>query len=229
MFTSIVSGAQRILDFSRHTRVGRLLSISSGAIYGNQIRHNRELSEDWEGEAVNSLKVESAYIEAKRASEMLCTLYQSQFDVDVSIARCFTFIGPYLPLDANYAIGNFIEDAMNGRTLTIKGTGKEKRSYLYISDLIVWLWSLLVNGKHGTAINVGSDHPVSIYDLAKEVEKVLGGKGVILQNIPPKKPTVAHYIPSVERAKTEYGLINSVPLSEAIRRTAIWNGWSPAV
>ena len=225
MFESIVGGAQRVLEFARRCRVKRLLWVSSGAVYGVPTDPKDEFSEDWGGQGVNCLEVSSAYTVAKRAGEMLCTLYQNQWGVDVSIARCFTFVGPYLPLTVNYAIGNFINDALEGRKITIKGSGQEVRSYLYASDLAVWLWSLLVFGQKGSVINVGSDEAVSIYQVAEEVVKVLSGKGIIVQNIPPTKKVIPRYVPSIERAKFDYGLRSTVDLSEAIRRTAITNGW----
>lgn len=225
MFESIVGGAQRVLEFSRQCRVKRLLWVSSGAVYGMPADSECEYSEDWEGQGVDCLEVNSAYTIAKRSGEMLCTLYQSQWGIDVSIARCFTFIGPYLSLTANYAIGNFINDVLNGTKITIKGSGEEVRSYLYASDLAAWLWSLLVFGEKGSVINVGSDNAVSIYQVAEKVVQVLGGKGIIVQNKPSAKKVIARYIPSIERAKSDYGLRCTVDLSEAIRRTAITNGW----
>jgi dTDP-glucose 4,6-dehydratase len=156
---------------------------------------------------------------------MLCTVYGHQRSVHTTIARCFSFIGPGLPLDANYAIGNFIRDALVGRQVLIKGSGREKRSYLYTSDLIIWLLTLLVRGEKSSVVNVGSDKAYSISEVADTVSRVLDGKGVDQSEEARRARVRDDYVPSVEVAYDQYGLRQTVSLGDGVRRTAICMGW----
>ena len=86
--------------------------------------------------------------------------------ISFNIARCFSFVGPYLPLNLHYAIGNFIYNALNNDVITIKGTGNDVRSYLYIADAMIWLFKMLFSSKNNQIYNVGSSYKISIKDLA---------------------------------------------------------------
>ncbi|HEY6770247.1 MAG TPA: NAD-dependent epimerase/dehydratase family protein, partial [Candidatus Sulfotelmatobacter sp.] len=144
------------------------------------------------------------------------------------IARCWAFCGPHLPLDAHFAIGNFIGDVLAGRPIHIGGDGTPRRSYLYGSDLAIWLWTMLFRAPSLVPINVGSAHDVSISELAQIVAATLDPK-VAVHTAGQASPGVAasRYVPSVDRAKQLLGLEETVNLQESIRRTAAWYRNSP--
>jgi nucleoside-diphosphate-sugar epimerase len=139
----------------------------------------------------------------------------------VVIARPFAFLAPGLPLEAHFAAGQFIRDALEGRPLRIQGDGRPLRSYLYGTDLARWLWSLLLRGQPGRAYNVGSDRAVSIAELARIVAQAAGGLPVTTAQAPGAGPAPA-YVPSVRRVREELGLVPTVPLEEAVRKSLAW-------
>ena len=161
----------------------------------------------------------NAYAEGKRAAEQLGAIAASR-GVPVRIARCFAFVGPHMPFDKHFAIGNFIADAVLGRQIRIKGDGRPQRSYLYTTDLIRALLVILSRGAVGTAYNVGSDVIVSIEQLAHCVDRVVGGRGVVIEGA--MADPVDRYVPDTTRLRTALGCNPEVPLETAISRTAAW-------
>lgn len=160
---------------------------------------------------------------SKRVAEFLCYIY-SKNNINIKIARCFTFIGPYLPLDLHYAAGNFIRDALKGGPIVVKSDGSGVRSYMYMSDLMVWLYTILFKGKSCYPYNVGSEEEITIKELAFKVAEIyykLTGKkvDVIIEQKPDPSKPVDRYVPSTKRAREELGLIQKVSLDEAIERT----------
>jgi dTDP-glucose 4,6-dehydratase len=152
--------------------------------------------------------------------------YTQQFGVACAIARCFAFVGPLLPLDRHFAIGNFVRDAMSGNDIEIRGDGTPRRSYMYAADLVRWLLTMLLRAPAGQAFNVGSARSLSIQELAESVRGSLGSTasvkilGKVQQNAP-----LQQYVPSVHKAERQLGLSCEISLEEAIRKTARWHGW----
>jgi len=217
LFDTIVKGARNVLDASGpHCR--SLLLVSSGAVYGPaRDGQTRFLESDAGGPDPSLAKF--AYAEGKRAAEQLGAIAALK-GVPVRIARCFAFVGPHMPFDRHFAIGNFIADAVAGRPIRIKSDGRPTRSYLYMTDLIAALLTILCRGAVGRAYNVGSDEICSIEDLAHAVNRVVSGCGVVVEGAP-SDPT-DRYVPDTTRLRQELGFAPVVALDEAIARTATW-------
>lgn len=224
MFDTIVEGTRRALNIAVRSNAKKFLLLSSGAVYGEQPPHISHISES-DINGPNCSSAESAYAEGKRAAEMLCTLYSKQHGIETMLARCFAFVGPYLPLDRHFAIGNFIRDAMAKNTISISGDGTPYRSYLYAADLTLWLWTVLLRGQVTRPYNIGSSQALSIIELATLVNTTLSGKGIYIKQQPQSVDIPKRYVPSVKRAETELGLTQTTTLEQAIIKTAHWYGW----
>jgi nucleoside-diphosphate-sugar epimerase len=222
MLTTIVDGTARTLDFARAHGVRKFLLTSSGAVYGKQPAGLTHVPEDYLG-GPDPLDPASVYAEGKRVSEQMCALQATHSSIEIKIARCFAFVGPHLPLDAHFAIGNFIGDVLAGRPIKINGDGTARRSYLYASDLAIWLWTMLFQAPSLVPINVGSAHDLSILELAQAVVRSLNASTEIhVAKSAAPGAAVARYIPSVHRAKAMLNLDQTILLDDAIRRTAEW-------
>ncbi len=225
MLETIIHGTRRTLDFAVAAGAKRFLFVSSGAVYGLQPPELTHIPESYQGgpDPMNPL---SSYGEGKRTGELLCALYHQQYGLETAIARCFTFVGPHLPLNAHFAIGNFIRDAMRGEAIQVKD-GTPYRSYLYIADLAIWLWTILFQGASCHPYNVGSDQEITIADLAQSVGKVMTGGDVNKARSSPQlfgstmfQPS--RYVPSIALAKTTLDLRVWISLGAAIDKSKHW-------
>jgi dTDP-glucose 4,6-dehydratase len=222
-FNRDLSATERVLELARLRGSRRFLFLSSGAVYGQQPAGLSHIPEEYTGAPLPT-DTNSAYGQAKRASEFLCASYARVFGFPCAIARLFAFTGPYLPLDANYAAGNFIRDALSGGPVRIAGDGTSVRSYLYAADLAIWLWTILLRGASGVAYNVGSPDAVTIAELARHVVAIAGGDIEIRigQSVGPGAAS-SRYVPAVGRAESELGLRVWIPIEEGLRGMLQWN------
>jgi dTDP-glucose 4,6-dehydratase len=218
MLDTITEGTKRVLELARmQTGLKSMLLTSSGAIYGKQPENITHIKE------TNSFPIDinnpgSAYAEGKRLAELYCSIYAKQFNIPVKIARCFAFVGPYLPLDKHFAIGNFINDILSNREIVIKGDGTPLRSYMYATDLVIWLLTILLKGEVNKPYNVGSDQEISILDLAllaKSFHRASGDINVTGQssNLPREQ-----YIPDISSCKKYLNLNVLTSLEESMGR-----------
>ncbi|MFG1423680.1 NAD-dependent epimerase/dehydratase family protein [Roseixanthobacter liquoris] len=224
MFDTVLTGTRTALNFAVENKIPRVLYLSSGAVYGQQPWEMEHVAETWRG-APDCTQARNAYAEGKRAAEMLCAIYRAQFGLSITTARIFALLGPYISLDIHFAAGNFIRDAMAGKPVIVNGNGMPVRSYMYAGDLTTWLWHLLARGEDGAAYNVGSDQGISIRDLAQIVSRTVGNGEFTVLGAVETGWNPGRYVPETKRAATKLELFTTVPLEDAIRRTAMWNGW----
>ncbi len=222
LLSTILDGTRRCLEFAESHGTTKFLLTSSGAVYGRQPSDMTHIPEDYRGapELHNS---SSVYGEGKRIAEVLCSLATARTQMECKIARCFAFVGPHLPLNAHFAIGNFIRDAMRGGPIVIQGDGTPRRSYMYAADLALWLWTILFRADPSHPLNVGSERDLSIREVAEAVADTLGpGIEIRIERTPGPGAPVQRYVPSVQAAKHSLNLTDGIPLVDAIRRTAAW-------
>ena len=223
-FDSTVNGTKNLLSFlSKKSNKIKLLLTSSGAVYGNQPATISHLEEtfDFLEKIQNS---ENYYAKAKRISEQLIIdQAETQPNLEIITARCFAFSGPFLPLNKNYAIGNFVNNLTQNTDILVLGNGQARRSYMYGADLAMWLVMLLIEGKSGETYNVGSDVAISIRELAEKIAclnpliKVEIKKEILASDI------LEQYVPSIEKAKRDLGLKLNFSLDYGIEKMIAFN------
>jgi dTDP-glucose 4,6-dehydratase len=226
LLRTIILGTERVIELAEARGATKFLLTSSGAVYGRQPEHVSHINEEYVG-GPEWLDPQSAYAEGKRVAEQMCAAAAKESSIRFATARCFAFVGPHLPLDQHFAIGNFIHDALAGRTIEIRSDGTPMRSYLYAADLAIWLWTMVLRDAESdtgmTVLNVGSSEAISIKDLAQTVaDEVNPSLRIEIARGPTRGQKLEQYVPDVQKAKAWLGLQPVIGLREAIRRTAAW-------
>jgi dTDP-glucose 4,6-dehydratase len=224
IFDTCVFGTKKVLDAMKlYPGRKRILVLSSGAVYGGFPSNIKCVSEDFFG-ALDLTDVSQAYGVGKRASEFQSIAYASEnSEFEIVISRLFALVGPYLPLNKHFAIGNFIQSAIENKDIIINGDGTPLRSYLYTSDLTHWLWKLLFNAPKGRSYNVGGMESISILDLALKVNKLIGGAGSVKILGASNSNTLRQsYLPSLNKIFEDLNLKETINLDTAIIKTGSW-------
>lgn len=219
MFRTIVHGTEKILALAAAKPDVKVLFLSSGAVYGQQPAELTGVPENWNS-SLDPQTAKNTYGEAKRAAEMLCAIYRKQFGVNVVTARIFSLLGPFLSLGIHFAAGNFIRDALAGQKIVVQGNGRPIRSYLYPSDLVSWLLTLLTSSPQHPAYNVGSEHAISISELARMVARLIGRNGYEILGRDDTGWNAGRYVPDTSLIRGEFGLTETVTLETAILNTS---------
>ncbi len=225
-FDVVLSGTRHLLEVAVKSRAKKILFVSSGSVYGGGDIHSGPTAESCQMAPDVISDSEACYSEAKRAAELQHIICSNTYGVDVTIARCFSFVGPLFPLEINYSIGNFIRDALSGSVIRVTSDGMSIRSFMYTYDLAIWLLCLLVHGENRSAYNVGSEQAISIRELAEAVRLRLNPEASVSINHECEKQKGTQsgasnwYVPSTEKARTRYQLQEWTPLEQAIEFTA---------
>lgn len=221
-FDTCVIGTRRVLEAAVRTGARDMLLVSSGAVYGRQPPELQGVPEDFIG-APDSLSPRAGYGQGKRAAEWLGAVWAAEHGLRVVATRLFAFVGPGLPLDGSFAVGNFLRDALAGRPIVIQGDGTPWRSYLHAADMTAWLWRLFFRGGAGEAYNVGSDEAVTIAELARRVSDLAGSDaGIVVERQAGPGVRAERYVPDISKALRQLGLRPALRLDESLSRTVAW-------
>ena len=218
LVTSVLGTQSLLRALAERGNRPRVLHLSSGAVYGPQPLHVARIPETWSG-GPSPFQATAPYAEGKRAAEALLEAAGRDRIVDAVHARLFAFLGPGLPVDEGFAIGNFVRDALEHRMISVLGDGSAVRSYLDACDLTAWLLLLLLEGEASESYNVGSPNGQPLTYWASLCSE-LSGAGVRFGDAPLGHRAI--YVPDVTRSMRQGFFVQSRQPAAAI---AAWIRW----
>jgi dTDP-glucose 4,6-dehydratase len=206
--------AERLIEIAGDNKTPTFVHLSSGAVYGEKPLREREIIENEEIEG----SPQNLYATAKIEIERQVLIAHNAGLISGANPRLFAFTGPGIALDAHFAIGNFMRDAMNGNPIFISGNPDTMRTYLHPVDMTHWLLAALANPSLETT-HIGSEIGYTIEEIARIVASEFGVKADVRgdSGIPPN-----FYLPSTTQTKKRLNVGETIALPEAVSR---WRRW----
>ena len=165
--------------------VKKIFFSSSACVYNehNQLDPNNPNCEE---SSAYPAYPDSEYGWEKLFSERLYTTYKRNHGIDVRIGRFHNIFGPFGTWDggkekAPAALCRKVAKCKDGGEIEIWGDGEQTRSFLYIDECLQGI-ILLMKSNYDKPINIGSEHLISINDLAKMIIEI-SGKNIKIKHI----------------------------------------------
>jgi len=192
----------------------RFMLASTSEVYGDPLEHPQK--ESYWGN-VNPVGPRGVYDEAKRFAEAITMAYHRYHGLDAKIVRIFNTYGPRMRVRDGRAVPNFIAQALKNEDVTIFGSGRQTRSFCYVSDLVSGIIALMESGEN-EPVNIGNPHEMSIEEMARLIIRMTGATSrVVFRPLPTDDPQVRQ--PDITRARTLLGWEPKVPLEQGLTST----------
>lgn len=207
------TGTRALLDLARG-KGARFLQASTSEVYGDPLVHPQR--EDYLGN-VDPIGVRGVYDEAKRFGESLVMAYHRRHGMPTRIARIFNTYGPRMRPDDGRVIPNLINQALDGKPLTLYGGGRQTRSFCYVDDLVAGFLKLMESDEP-LPVNLGNPVEITVAQLADEIIELTGSSSRVEDRpLPPGDPK--RRCPDITRARTRLGWQPVVERRDGLRRT----------
>lgn len=156
-----LDGIRNICDLSKNTGVKRVFYSSSSEVYG-------EPFEIPQNERTTPLNSRLPYAIVKNAGEAWLRAYHTEYELNYTIFRFFNTYGPRQSQD--FVVARFVRAALAGEDLTIYGDGLQTRTFCYIDDNIEACRRIFEDNRFiADVVNIGSDHEITILELAQTI------------------------------------------------------------
>jgi dTDP-glucose 4,6-dehydratase len=166
---------------------------------------------------VNPIGPRGVYDEAKRFAEAIVMAYHRVHGVDTRIVRIFNTYGPRMRLNDGRALPNFVAQALAGKPMTVHGTGKQTRSFCYVSDLVEGIYGLMGSEEH-EPVNIGNPHEITILEFAERIRALLGASTpIVFEPLPQDDPK--RRCPDISKARRLLHWEPKVSLDEGLKLT----------
>jgi UDP-glucuronate decarboxylase len=192
-----IQGIKYMLDLSKNTGVKRIFFSSSSEVYGEPFEHPQN-------EMTTPLNSRLPYAVVKNVGEAFLRSYKQEFDLDYTIFRFFNTYGPKQSSD--FVMTRFIKSALLGENITIYGDGSQTRTFCYRNDNIDACACTLYNNLHlNDTVNIGSDHEVTILELANTIIQLTGSKSKLVHLPPLAEGDMSRRKPDISKMKSLLG------------------------
>ena len=192
-------GTHKALGLAR-AKGARFLLASTSEVYGDPLVHPQP--ETYWGN-VNPIGPRGVYDEAKRFAEAMTMAYHRYHGVDTRIVRIFNTYGPRMRPRDGRVVPAFIAEALKGEPITVFGSGRQTRSFCYVSDLIDGITKLAMSGCH-EPVNIGNPSEMTVLDFAEKIRALCGATSpIVFKPLPEDDPKIRQ--PDIRKARAVLG------------------------
>jgi UDP-glucose 4-epimerase len=216
-----VNGTQLVLEAACKKRKP-VFCASTSEVYGKNV--HVPFTEDADLVLGATTKARWSYAASKAVEEFLALSYWKEKRQPVVIGRLFNTVGPRQTGRYGMVLPNFVQQALDGRPITVFGTGRQSRCFCYVQDSVEAIVRLMSSDRAvGEVVNIGSSEEVTIADLARLV-KERSGSGSPIEVVPydeayePGFEDMLRRVPSLEKLKRLTGFSPRTPLPEIVDR-----------
>ena len=221
-------GTDNVLELARQLNCKCVLA-STSDVYGRNPK--LPFNED-DNSVLGSSKVARwSYAVSKLFDEHLAFAYQDSYDIPVVILRFFGSYGPRHHLSWwGGPQSVFIEQVLNDSEISIHGDGLQTRSFTYVNDTVAGIYAATIKPEaNGEIFNIGSNHEITILDLAKTIKRLSNTPGELKVKFIPyesftggKYEDVRRRVPDSSRCENILGVKAQVGLDEGLSHTIAW-------
>lgn len=210
-----VMGAINVLGLANRVKA-KVLQASTSEVYGDPQIHPQP--ENYWGH-VNPIGIRSCYDEGKRCAETIFMDYHRQYRIKIKIIRIFNTYGPNMHPQDGRVVSNFIVQALQGKDITIYGSGSQTRSFQYVDDLINGMTRMMDTEDSFTGpVNIGNPCEFTIQELAELVLQMTDSKAkIVYQPLPADDPTQRR--PDITLARKKLDWEPTIALKDGLKET----------
>lgn len=186
---TIFSGTANILELANQKNIKQMVYLSTMEVYGS-IQIDEKIDEQ-HNVYLDTMVARNSYPESKRLCENLCASYYSEYNLPVNIVRLTQTFGPGIKENDNRVFAQFIRASIENKDIVLLTEGKTRRSYLYLSDAVTAILTVLLSDKNGEVYNVANEETYcSIKEMADLVANEIScGKIKVVFNLGDKEKT----------------------------------------
>lgn len=210
-------GTYNVASFARE-HGARIVYSSTSEVYGDPLQHPQP--EGYWGN-VNPVGPRSCYDEGKRFGESLLCAMADTHGLDIGIIRIFNTYGPRMHPQDGRIISTFVDQALDGRDITVFGSGEQTRSFCFVDDLVEGFMRMMASTARGP-INMGNPQERTVLEMAETIREVTGSKSrIVFRPLPQDDPVRRR--PVIDKAWETLGWRPTVDLADGLRRCIGWH------
>lgn len=206
-----VLGTYNVLEASRLNNVQKVVYASTIWVYNASTITNVDETSQF------TTNTEHVYTTTKFFGEYLCQDFHNMYDLNFTILR---FGIPYGPGSLFNVIPIFIKKALNNESLTIRGSGEQKRQFVFVKDLVKGCKSALLNEADNEIFNLVGIKMVSVKEVAETISSIIPGTKI--EYIPDREGELGYRMVSSEKTKEKLGWEATTSFEDGVNQTIEW-------